>query len=93
MKELENNWQDLIDRNSKAARDLGERVGFYKPQEVNIDLLSKAEKERRAKLLSLKMKREQKDREAKRKAIRDADDAKMMAQDREREAGAEKAEA
>lgn len=54
-------------------------MGFYKPQEVNIDLLSKAEKERRAKLLTFKMKREQKDREAKRKAIRDAADAKMMA--------------
>jgi hypothetical protein len=31
MKELENNWQDLIIRESKEARNLGERVGFYKP--------------------------------------------------------------
>ena len=68
-------------------------MGFYKHKEVVVELLSKAEKERRAKLLTFKMKREQKDREAKRKATRDADDAKLMAQDREREAGAVKAEA
>ena len=84
MRELEENWQDLIHRNSQAAHDLAQRVGFMKPKEANIDILSEAEKDKRAKIQAIRMKRDTKEREAQRKAIKDKSDAKLIMEEKHR---------
>ena len=55
-----------------------------KPKEANLDILSKAEKDKRAKIQAIRMKRDTKEREAQRKAIKDKSDAKLMMEEKHR---------